>query len=1108
MAKKPKVSKKKEQQAARDRLASKLNKQQSAVTSTTASDDEDANSEQQQQDQHRLCPHLRSLPSARFKPLADDVQTWLSKQVTATADDIPTALCLDCGYQGPLPPAQPDTQQHADTDENKEQVEGTEKDKEAHDELKQPHETQPTDDTEQQPTTPPASSPAPSADASHFRATHFIGLRLSSQPSLADCICFRCNVTLADSLIESPQHARLTKLAAFVTSLFPTATTSPLPSTLASSSSTAPSVFSASPSATVLSSSNLSSLSVGSSMRGLSNLGNTCFFNSVVQCLAASRPLLTALHPPPATPLPLQHQLTLFLTNMNTPLSSLSSLPANKRNSHHKPTSLPSSSSSSYSPGALLSAVQGINPQFKGGRQQDAHELLRCVLSALVTEGEEKERKRRRDELVAVIRQWGVTDVERVLASAGMRGGCESEVKKRLEDIAAKEKGGGGEGTAVVVDGAVVLMLLEKWETKDGKRWRKALSEGLDDEDKKRLERCFTSMRQGKLPLPTTAPDSTSAADSDADEEGAEEEEDGVQSLKKSRRSVTLPLDSVVHRVFGGVMEQCVTCLSCGAASWTEEVFFDLSLPIEPPRPIELRKKEERRPPIASINTAKPRAAAAAVDKLKRESEQERKAKEEEATQRERVKQEQSAKQAAEKDEKERQYLLRLEEAQREDVTVTAMVRRKKQQPAQFARKGGKLSQAEKKKMKEKERRKSGGRVGADTAQRQEEKEEEEEQDDMQGVGNAQDEDADGGQDERKEHSELEERTDVQNEDDSSERKEVRSEDDGSKKVMEVDERKEEAQEERTAQVEVGEESSADSAANSNNIPQLMDEQKQETHFPSPAPHDNGILEQKQDVIISGREVIDLTGDSDDDKDATLARLSAQIDDLSVTEAAPHTPTSSPATDTTPAAGPSSTSALSVAPSSSASSATSVSRLSGACTMWDCLQSFFDPELLTGSNQFNCSSCSSLVSLASTTSASSSIVCKRDATRRYYLRLLPAVLTIHLKRFSASASGRSMEKLNKSVSFPAQLDLTAFTRPSTTATDGGGSGGSVYGLYGVVCHSGGMGGGHYVCYVRRGGGSWWYASDSAVREATEGEVLKAQAYILFYQRLSTERLSG
>ena len=58
-----------------------------------------------------------------------------------------------------------------------------------------------------------------------------------------------------------------------------------------------------------------------------------------------------------------------------------------------------------------------------------------------------------------------------------------------------------------------------------------------------------------------------------------------------------------------------------------------------------------------------------------------------------------------------------------------------------------------------------------------------------------------------------------------------------------------------------------------------------------------------------------------------------------------------------------------------------------------------------------------------------------------------------------------------------------------------------YQLRGVVEHSGGLSGGHYVAYVRRAGDTaWHYISDRHVRPVTSEEVFGAEAYLLFYER--------
>jgi len=65
-------------------------------------------------------------------------------------------------------------------------------------------------------------------------------------------------------------------------------------------------------------------------------------------------------------------------------------------------------------------------------------------------------------------------------------------------------------------------------------------------------------------------------------------------------------------------------------------------------------------------------------------------------------------------------------------------------------------------------------------------------------------------------------------------------------------------------------------------------------------------------------------------------------------------------------------------------------------------------------------------------------------------------------------------------------------------------------LVGLVEHSGTMRGGHYVAYVRGGhrnsgkeneGFTWYQASDAYVREVSLDEVLRCEAYILFYEKV-------
>ncbi|CAL0320428.1 unnamed protein product [Lupinus luteus] len=137
---------------------------------------------------------------------------------------------------------------------------------------------------------------------------------------------------------------------------------------------------------------------------------------------------------------------------------------------------------------------------------------------------------------------------------------------------------------------------------------------------------------------------------------------------------------------------------------------------------------------------------------------------------------------------------------------------------------------------------------------------------------------------------------------------------------------------------------------------------------------------------------------------------------------------------------------------------------------------------------------------------SESVKVKRDATKRVLIYKAPPVLTIHLKRFSQDARGR-LSKLNGHVSFRERMDLRPYMNPGCISEEN-----YEYNLVGVVEHSGSMRGGHYVAYVRGGqrnggkadkeveGFTWYHASDAYVREASFNEVLRCEAYILFYEK--------
>lgn len=138
---------------------------------------------------------------------------------------------------------------------------------------------------------------------------------------------------------------------------------------------------------------------------------------------------------------------------------------------------------------------------------------------------------------------------------------------------------------------------------------------------------------------------------------------------------------------------------------------------------------------------------------------------------------------------------------------------------------------------------------------------------------------------------------------------------------------------------------------------------------------------------------------------------------------------------------------------------------------------------------------------------SESIKVKRDATKRILIEKAPPILTIHLKRFSQDARGR-ISKLQGHVDFGDMVDLRPYMHPRCTEKRS-----CIYRLLGVVEHLGTMRGGHYVAYVRgvknnvetekasSGDYAWYHASDAYVRQVSFEEVLRCDAYILFYEEI-------
>lgn len=143
----------------------------------------------------------------------------------------------------------------------------------------------------------------------------------------------------------------------------------------------------------------------------------------------------------------------------------------------------------------------------------------------------------------------------------------------------------------------------------------------------------------------------------------------------------------------------------------------------------------------------------------------------------------------------------------------------------------------------------------------------------------------------------------------------------------------------------------------------------------------------------------------------------------------------------------------------------------GTRTLRDALKAFVAVDQLRGSNKYRCEKCKKLVA----------------ADKSFSIEHAPVILTIHLKRFTAT--GR---KINALVPYPETLELDDYM--SVRSQDGP----TRYQLYGVVHHSGsGPHSGHYTATVRASDGRWHHMNDEFV-SSTSKPTGKADAYMLFY----------
>ena len=169
-------------------------------------------------------------------------------------------------------------------------------------------------------------------------------------------------------------------------------------------------------------------------------------------------------------------------------------------------------------------------------------------------------------------------------------------------------------------------------------------------------------------------------------------------------------------------------------------------------------------------------------------------------------------------------------------------------------------------------------------------------------------------------------------------------------------------------------------------------------------------------------------------------------------------------------------------------------------TLGDMLRAFTTPEPLSP-EQYNCTNCDE----------------RRSAQKQTRIRKLPAILCVHVKRFGMKQLGNGSfvpEKYEGKMDFSLTLDMAPYTtRPPTRNGDAKKKGSSnekdkayVYDLDCVVVHQGEHAqNGHYFAFCRQDN-KWYRFDDEIVSATTTEDVMRQEAYLLFYSLRTLERV--
>ncbi|KAJ5606460.1 hypothetical protein N7510_009241 [Penicillium lagena] len=149
-------------------------------------------------------------------------------------------------------------------------------------------------------------------------------------------------------------------------------------------------------------------------------------------------------------------------------------------------------------------------------------------------------------------------------------------------------------------------------------------------------------------------------------------------------------------------------------------------------------------------------------------------------------------------------------------------------------------------------------------------------------------------------------------------------------------------------------------------------------------------------------------------------------------------------------------------------------------TLTGCLESFTAVEDLNADAAYHCEKCGNT---------------PQRASKRLQVHKLPIILCMQLKRYEHISNSANSEKMECHIDFPVSLNMYPYTVKDKERVD---TSRYIYDLSTVVVHQGTMDSGHYYAYTRLPGDKWVLMDDNKVSVASVSDVLRQDAYLLFY----------